>query len=184
MRLLLTFILVVTGFTILVSCGEKNSVKTTIHEMRESELTIPLDLQRIVGRSVSTIDAERKKATLVIYYDSLECGSCRVDKLYQLDTIFGLEKRFPDYEVLVVFSPKPCEVEDIKVMLVKRNYKHPIYLDYSGTFRESNGFIPVDNRFHTFLIGQDLRPLFIGDPYASKNMWDLFILSLDNLVRR
>lgn len=178
------FFVAVIGFIMLEACGEKNSVKTTIRKMRESELTIPNDLQRIVGRSISTIEEERKKATLVIYYDSLECSSCRVDKLYQLDTIFGLEKTYLDYEVLVVFSPSPCEVEDVKVMLFKRNYKYPVYLDYSGKFRELNDFIPIDNRFHTFLVGQDLRPLFIGDPYVSKNMWDLFILSLDNLVER
>lgn len=184
MRYQLALILAVFGLLLITSCGEKRSVKATIRSMRESELIIPSDLQCIDGRSVSTVKDEREKATLVIYYDSLECGSCRVDKLYQLDTLFGLERTYADYEVLVVFSPKPSEVEDIMVMLVKKNYSHPVYLDYSGTFRELNDFIPEDNRFHTFLVGQDQRPLYIGDPYISKNMWDLFISTLNNLTKR
>ena len=41
--------------------------------------------------------------------------------------------------------------------------------------RESNSFIPDDSRFHTFLTGKDGKPVFIGDPYVSKSMWDLFM---------
>ena len=160
---------------LLSGCGARHDVKNMMRQMRESELVIPADLRRIDGYSISEASHERKDAALVIYYDSLVCGSCRVDKLAQLDTLFGLERTFPDFEVLVVFSPKPAEVEEIQVLLMKRRYPHPVYLDYSGSFREANTFIPNDSRFHTFLTGKDGRPVFIGDPYVSKSMWDLFI---------
>ena len=160
------------------SCGSRHDVKSTMRQMMKSGLVIPSDLRRIDGYSISGVSSERKEATLLIYYDSLVCGSCMVSKLNMLDTLYGLERTFPDFEVLTVFSPRAAEAEDIQVLQMKRRYAHPVYLDYSGSFREANTFIPADSRFHTFLVNGEGTPIFIGNPMVSGNMWKLFIDAL------
>ena len=88
-------------------CGRNSEIKSIMQDMRASELAIPNDLQKIESRSISRVSPVRKDATLIIYYDSLTCSMCNINKLHQLDTLFGLEKTFPGFEVMVIFSPAP-----------------------------------------------------------------------------
>ena len=159
-------------------CGRNSEIKSIMQDMRASELAIQNDLQKIDSRSISRVSSVRKDATLIIYYDSLTCSMCNINKLHQLDTLFGLEKTFPGFEVMVIFSPATTEIEETLVSLMQINYDNPVYLDLSGSFRNSNKYIPGDNRFHTFLVGPKGSPVFIGSPYTSKNMWELFLTAI------
>lgn len=61
------------------------------------------------------------------------------------------------------------------------DFPYLVYVDYSGSFAETNMSIPEDNRFHSFLLNKEGRPVFVGNPLASDRMMELFKEALESL---
>ena len=72
------------------------------------------------------------------------------------------------------FSPGSEELEDVRLQLAVQDFSFPVYVDTYGSFARENTGIPEDERFHSFLIGGDGRPVFVGNPLGSEKMQDIF----------
>ena len=115
---------------------------------------------------------------MVILYNEAECGSCRISKLNMLDTLFRLSETSNKFQMLVVFSPKEDDILEILHLLTNKRYQYPIALDVSGNFGKLNSFIPDDSRFHSFLTDSNRKPILIGNPLYSSELWNLFMEKL------
>lgn len=148
--------------------------------MYKAELTIPYDMMEIAGGSIRKYKVPNTDSPLmVIYYNEAECGSCRISKLNMLDTLFRLSETSGKFQMLVVFSPKQEDIQEILTLLMNKHYPYPIALDTSGLFHQLNSFIPNDNRFHCFLTDSNKKPIFIGNPLYSSELWNIFIKRLN-----
>ena len=143
-----------------------------------SVIVIPDDLECICNREIENICIEDlKPVRFVVYYDSLDCSSCRISHLAELYPLLDLADS-GDFSVVTIFSPRQEELEDVRVKLMIADYDFPVYVDVNGTFSRRNKCIPSDVRFHEFLINGQGVPLFVGNPTSNEKLSDLFSVVL------
>lgn len=85
------------------------------------------------------------------------------------------------FVVMTIFSPKPEEYDEVLRNLEIREFEYPVYVDVTGSFVSSNGCIPTDKRFHSFLTDSDRHPVFVGNPISGARLWDLFEQALERI---
>lgn len=83
-----------------------------------------------------------------------------------------------DFSVVTIFSPKRSDVENTRFQLMLSNHTIPVYLDKNGSFAQLNRNIPADQRFHSFLIDETAKPVFVGNPLANVKLEQLFQAAL------
>lgn len=157
-----------------------NRMEKDVEEFRGTVINIPSDIQEVKHRNISEIHKELKPVKMVIYYDTLECGTCNVKHLGELLDLYDLQERFPSMEVLTIFSPRIQEYDSIMLELMRINFDYPIYVDANGSFSEKNR-IPADKRFHSFLLDRNNHPVFIGKPIVNDKLWTIFTGILENM---
>ena len=174
-------LIIAIGFVMRGSGCASREIRKTIRTMCKAELALPMDMLEITDGIVKPYKDENiNRALMVIYYDNAECGSCRISKLNMLDTLFRLSETTNKFQMLVVFSPKEEELQEILSLLRDKHYQYPIALDVSNDFCKFNPFIPDDSRFHSFLTDSNRKPIFIGNPLYSSELWDMFMERLNN----
>ena len=117
---------------------------------------------------------------LVVYIDSTECESCRIQKLYQYNRLAELSRKSRKYELVILFSPKREGKEQFVKLLQHKDYPFPVYVDIDNDFEKMNAFIPRDSRFHTFLLDGSNKPVIVGDPLSGERKEELLLSILDS----
>lgn len=146
------------------SCNEHRKIKSMMTDFLKTEIVIPKDLECICSRTICPIALDSlKSAKFIIYYDSLDCSSCRIGRLSENFPLYAMADT-SSFSVLTIFSPCPDELEEVRLKLMKANYSFPVFIDVNGSFMDNNGSIPADLRFHSFLIDSYNYPVFVGNP--------------------
>lgn len=165
-----------------VSCSNsQNDMKDAIVAFRQKQIILPEELVKVENRNISKSILEQAEVKMVIYYDSLECSSCKVSHLKEMQYLYELSDKLPMLEVYTIFSPLQQEYDQTMVDLMMLNFPYPIYVDNTCSFEKNNPDFPEDKRFHSFLLDKTGHPVFVGNPTASDKLWDLFLKVMDNL---
>lgn len=109
--------------------------------------------------------ADARSAGNGFYHDSLSCSSCQISHLADIQSIYELSDSLGTFEVMTIFSPRPEEYDQVLRDLEIREFEYPVYVDVTGSFVSSNGCIPSDRRFHSFLTDSDRHPVFVGSSF-------------------
>ena len=163
-----------------VSCSDallRKQMKTFMGKHIEfpSEVVIITD-----GRVRSSkIGSENPK--LVLFHGREECSLCAISHLY--DDLSGFEDiaRRGKCDVVILFSPTIDDMLDVQEQVRDLKFPFPIYVDLYGDFYRLNADFPSDNRFHSFLLGKDGYPIFIGNPLDGEYMMEVFERALDTI---
>lgn len=173
--------IVFTGCMLLLlsSCSERHKLRRTMSKFVQTEIQIPDDLECVYNREVTIINKDTLKPyKLIVYYDSLDCSSCRISHLMDLYPLYDMADT-SNFSVITIFSPKKENLEEVRFQLKITDPLAPTYIDPSGSFAKFNQCIPTDIRFHTFLLNENGRVIFVGNPYMSVNLKELFIERLN-----
>lgn len=158
----------------MVSCTDRHKIKSLMIDFMDSEILIPNDLELIHEGKVSKFAITSLKPNkFIIYYDSLDCSSCRISHLVENSPLYEMADSC-GYSLITIFSPRTNEIDGVKRQLIFTNSPIPIYIDTNCSFRRRNPSIPSDLRFHYFLLSQDNRPIFVGNPLVSSKLYELF----------
>lgn len=181
MRVFFRFVVFIYVFsTSFISCGERAIIKRTMSEFVNTEVIIPNDLDCIYDRQITKINKDTlMPLQFVIYYDSLECSTCRISHIVDIYPLYDMADT-SSFSVITIFSPKLSDISDVQNQLKIANYPIPIYIDSKGTFSQFNKSIPSDHRFHYFLLNENNRPEFVGNPLSSSHLMELFIERISN----
>ena len=158
----------------LSSCGERNEVRRVLSSFMETEIELPADMEVYAegGFSTAVLDS-LSPVKMIIYYDSADCSSCRISHLIELEPLYWAAEE-GHYDVVTIFSPRAEELEEFRLQLSVQDIGFPVYVDTYGSFAGENAGIPEDERFHSFLVGGDGRPVFVGNPLGSEKLQDIF----------
>lgn len=169
---------------IMASCTERYRLKVMMKDFMKTEIVIPDDLECIYHREINTINLDSiKESVFIIYYDSLDCSSCRIGRLTDNYPLYEMADSI-GFSLMTIFSPPIDELDEVRLHLMLSSHSIPIYLDTNGTFRRLNHTIPTDLRFHKFFVAPDSHPAFVGDPLASHKLSELFekVLIQTNII--
>ena len=165
--------------TVLVSCGDWE-LRRQMKSFMAQVITLPSELQEIKCGSISPVTITMSNSTMVFFYGNDECSSCAIDHLK--DDLLG----FVDIEqsgkckVVVLFSPSEDDQLDVQDQIRELKFPFPVYVDLYGDFYRINKDFPSDRRFHSFLLGNDAHPVFVGNPLHGKKLYKVFEKVLKN----
>ncbi len=114
----------------------------------------------------------------VLYIDSTECSSCRLNNLTMYESFANSIKPVDFY---VIFSPTKKEQNHLKHLASRLNTSFQILFDTLSVFQTINPSIPNDHRFHAFLLDKEGYPVFIGDPVYNKRLYPVFLNEFQQL---
>ena len=168
--------IVLTGCILLSlsSCSERQKLRKTMSKFVQTEIQIPDDLECVYNREVTIINKDTLKPyKLIVYYDSLDCSSCRISHLMDIYPLYDMSDTC-DFSVVTIFSPKKENLEEVKFQLSIANHPEHIYIDSFNTFSKINQHIPTDQRFHSFLVDSNGKPIFVGNPLSNMRLAEIF----------
>ena len=131
----------------------------------ENEIESFIGSSIVIPESFNIQDAAKLNSRGLIWFDSLECSSCQLNRLYEWDNdpfaqyAQGLPGKF---EVVLIFSPKKEDVHSLKFNLEGYDVSFPVIIDEAGDFPRMNPHIPADKRLHSFLLDKDNRVVMVG----------------------
>lgn len=154
----------------LTSCNEKAKLKRAMSDFMESEIVIPNEIECIYNRQVDKIKLDTlQQLKLIVYYDSLDCSSCRISHLMDIYPLYDMADT-SNFSLLTIFSPRDEDLAEVRRQIVIQDLPIPVYIDAYGSFSKLNESIPSDTRFHTFLIDTNNKPVFVGNPLTNSSL--------------
>ena len=165
----------------LISCQNHSNLQASMEEFVGKELFLPEDL-RLCADSVDNSEIHNK---LIVWFDSTECGSCRMNRLYEWndDPVVhyaqGLKGKF---DVILIFSPKKQDARSLKFTLEGYDVSFPVIIDENGDFLRLNPHLPEDKRLHSFLLDKDNKVVLVGNPLGNEKLWELYKDQIRQLI--
>lgn len=118
---------------------------------------------------------DEKSYHFIIYFDSLRCATCEINKLNEWHKLLlDIYSDYYDIKCIIIFSPQKQKIQSVVQSIYNSSFGHTIYIDTLGIFARSNPNIPADIRFHTFLLDEKENVIFIGNPCSNKKLQDTF----------
>ena len=166
---------------VMLSCSERTRISRELAKFMSRDIVLPACFQEVESGVLSMSKAKEDMPVMIFYSDSLSCSLCQINYLHERKPIYELADSLGTFVVMTILSPGAEEYGDVVDALRRRNLDFPVYLDYDRRFARQNLHIPSDVRFHSFLIGRDGKPIFVGDPIAGDALWNLFCKVLDEM---
>lgn len=159
------------GLFALSSCTRLR-IKKEMKDVVGTEITLPQSLEYISGRDSTYESQDKTLATMLIWYDSTMCSTCKLSGLQSLAEIeLFCRDSVDNATVIIIFSPPAKAHETFREAssLTKRDY--PIQVDYEGAFIRENSQLPKTGYMHTFLLDRDGKIVLVGDPVSNPVLW-------------
>ena len=161
---------ILTAILLFVSCqSDKNTVRKTLSDFEKEQIEIPSDMLMIKQGSPAPYRILDSLPLLILYVSPEECSQCRIDHLIETYEMFQISEDSDEFQFLIILSPEPDVVEDVKDKLMAMNFNYPVYLDLYGDFSRQNR-IPTDLRFHCFLTDLERHPVIVGNPISDEKI--------------
>ena len=162
-----------------LGCSQQ-SLRREMKEFMSNEIALPVELTEIKDCHMRSVKMTMDKPMLIVFYGMDECSSCAIN--YLNDDLSG----FVDIEqsgkckVVILFSPSEDDQLDVQDQIRELKFPFPVYVDLYGDFYRINKDFPSDRRFHSFLLGNDAHPVFVGNPLHGKKQYKVFEKVLKN----
>ena len=110
---------------------------------------------------------------VVVFVDSVGCISCKLqlpkwkEFMHEVDSL-------SDGNVPFVFFFQTKNVRELRYILRRDNFSHPVCIDTEDSFYKLNRF-PGEMMFQTFLVDSENRVKVIGNPIHNLSVKDLYL---------
>ena len=170
--------LVITLFSLLFlfSCSDdkKHNIEVLVKEWNNKEICFPDNsvFTRFVTDTVS-YRIPKSDYKVVVFVDSVGCISCKLqlprwkEFMYEVDSL-------SDGNVPFIFFFQTKDVRELRYILRRDNFPHPVCIDTEDTFYRLNRF-PGEMMFQTFLVDSENRVKVIGNPIHNLSVKDLYL---------
>ena len=165
--------------TAFVSCGNQD-LRKQMREFMSKEIVMPVELTEIKDGHMRSVKMTTDEPMLIVFYGKDECSSCAINHLNDDLSGFADIEQSGKCKVVILFSPSEDDVLDVQEQIRELKFPFPIYVDMYGDFYRINEDFPSDRRFHSFLIGKDAHPVFIGNPLHGEKLSIVFDKVLNN----
>ncbi|CDN32254.1 hypothetical protein BN938_2181 [Mucinivorans hirudinis] len=167
-------ILVVLVIANIFGCS---SAKTTPDPQKliGKEIVLPKNgLWKILNRD-TTFVPNGSIPTILAYYNTKGCSSCRLKELSYWKTIADeILTKHKDSDtskvnIVLIFSTGK-EIRDVILNLRLNKFPIPVLCDTEKEFEHAN-LLPAQEQFHYFLLDRDMRIVRMGAPFYNEKIW-------------
>lgn len=168
-------LLLLLVFALLSSCA-KQGIRHDLKQMMSQPIVMPDELEMVLADTVIAC-VQSASSKCIVYLDSADCMSCRVEKLVRYTALYNSGNKTPVFDLMVLVSPKVEEKKHV-TYLIQQSSGFPVYIDTQNKFLQLNPHIPGDSRYHSFLTDRNGKVIFVGDPTSSDGLMELFLEAL------
>lgn len=173
-RHLTFFMILCLATTGLASC-RKFETRRMLRKMMGSTVVLPEKVLCVQNGEVFPMPEElRSKPKLIVFVDSTECSTCRIDNFIRYGSLFDKSRETGLFSIMLLLTVKSAKYHDIEKHLVLSKFPYPIYLDIENCFRKDNPFIPDNTSMHALSVDSNNRVLLIGDPIYNESIMEMF----------
>lgn len=159
-----------------MSCqkNDRAKVESLVKEWNNKEIRFPEN--PVFTRFVTDTVPYRISKTdykVVAFVDSVGCISCKLqlprwkEFMHEVDSL-------SDGNVPFVFFFQTKDVRELRYILRRDNFSHPVCIDTEDSFYRLNRF-PREMMFQTFLVDSENRVKVIGNPIHNLSVKDLYL---------
>ncbi len=175
MRLAYCILLLGVG-GVMLSCKEdpRKEIAKIVTEWQNKEIVFPHDLVFTrYGRDTLDYEIPPSSRKILMYVDSIGCTSCKLqlhkwkEFIEEVDSLtYGM--------VPVVFVFHPKDSREISYLLKRDGIDIPVCIDGEDKLNALNHF-PAHSEFQTFLLDEEDRVLFIGNPVHNARVKEMYL---------
>ena len=162
-----------------LGCSQQ-SLRREMKEFMSNEIALPVELTEIKDGHMRSVKMTMDKPMLIVFYGVDECSSCAINHLNDDLSGFVDIEQSGKCKVVILFSPSEDDQLDVQDQIRELKFPFPVYVDLYGDFYRINKDFPSDRRFHSFLLGNDAHPVFVGNPLHGKKQYKVFEKVLKN----
>ena len=120
---------------------------------------------------------------LVIWNDSLICGSCLAGKMNEWEEIVTYAQSLDQcFKIIYLFTPKKEDLNRLNVALKTNQFDYPVFIDQSATFVKQNSKLPKNWQLHSFLLDKNNKVVLVGNPLHNPPLWELYKSIIQKLI--
>ncbi len=126
------------------------------------------------------IQAPNSELTIVAYFDSVGCTSCRMKLpewckiMTKLDSIMGKN------QVALLLVTGSDNLADVRHIVRRDDFSYPVVNDSAGIFAKLNS-LSHDTRLQAFMLDSMHKVCLVGNPTQSKEMRNLYLTQFTNI---
>ena len=176
--------LLTTVFSLFFFYSCKNQrIAREIEQLYMTKIEIPDNLiPKNNGKNLLPQLQEDNYATLIIWYDSVQCASCSIKYIEKWNKIFEYsEDSVKGFTPVIIFSPSKKRLYKFEASLKTTDFKYPIYVDYDFVFEKKNPQVSHSSQ-NVFLIDKNNEIVLVGNPFYNSQMWNLYKTTINTLI--
>lgn len=130
-------------------------------------------------------EATKIKPQLIIWFDSLDCHSCRLKLLNEFEENPILEysdASDDEFSMKIIISPQKKDISLFKCAADSNDFNYLIWIDENSEFLTMNPHLPHDMRLRSFLLDKNRKVVLIGDPLYNPRLWELYKTTIKRLI--
>lgn len=174
------FILFSSLFLFSCSDDKKHDIEVLVKEWNNKEIRFPENpvFMRYVTDTVP-YKIPKTDYKVVVFVDSVGCISCKLqlpkwkEFMHEVDSL-------SDGNVPFVFFFQTKDVRELRYILRRDNFSHPVCIDTEDSFYRLNRF-PGEMMFQAFLVDSENRVKVIGNPIHNLPVKDLYFKEITGI---
>ena len=170
----LVFILFSSLFLFSCSDDKKHNIEVLVKEWNSKEISFPDN--PVFTRFVTDTVPYRIPKTdykVVVFVDSVGCISCKLQLPRWKEFMHNVDS-LSDGNVPFIFFFQTKDVRELRYILRRDNFSHPVCIDTEDSFYKLNR-VPNEMMFQTFLLDSKNRVKVIGNPIHNLSIKDLYL---------
>lgn len=163
--------LILATIFLFCSCTQQK-IKENMQVMQSHAVMLETDNMICLSNDTTKLKYD-KPLKLVVYNDSSVCKPCLMAHISEWTGICNTPA-CKDVDFYFIFSAKEADIEEYRKGYVINDVQHPVLLDTANVFQKSNPHIPGEWIYHTFLLDENDKIIFVGNPLRDTKMEKLF----------
>ncbi|MCL2502373.1 MAG: hypothetical protein FWE99_04505 [Bacteroidales bacterium] len=166
-----------------LSCANNRLVKD-IEQFMNRQIVLSADWDAVYkGRDTVLTDFLEVPIKLVVWYDSLGCGSCEVGKMHEWNKITAYaDSLAPWFSIVYLFTPSRADLRSVDRAVRIDKFDYPVFIDKDAAFIRQNPKLPKNRRLHSFLLDKNNKVVMVGNPLHNPTLWALYKTTIQKMM--
>ncbi|MCL1974074.1 MAG: hypothetical protein FWG54_04565 [Bacteroidetes bacterium] len=161
-----------------------NHLKKNIQQFIGQEIILSSDWKAMYkGRDTVLTDFREIDVKMVIFNDSLLCGSCQAGRMFEWNDIVAYaDSSSQKFFIIYLFSPRKEDINRLNISLKANKFNYPIFIDINSSFIKQNPHLPKNQQLHTFLLDKNNKVVLVGSPLFNPALWELYKSTIQKMI--
>ncbi|MCL2502971.1 MAG: hypothetical protein FWE99_07560 [Bacteroidales bacterium] len=168
---------------LLFSCSG-NRLTKSVEQFMGQQIVLSADWNAVYkGRDTVLTGFIEAPVKLVVWYDSLGCGSCEVGKMHEWNKITAYaDSLAPWFSIVYLFTPRRADLRSVDRAVKIDKFDYPVFIDKDATFIQQNPKLPKNRQLHSFLLDKNNRVVMVGNPLHNPTLWALYKTTIQKMM--